>query len=197
MAFSKDKGKRFERQVADLLTDLFQVGKFLRTQGSGAYTGGANAHRLNTIGNSTARLLRGDIIPPDNINLIVECKNHADFGSGFSGIMAGDNKKLNQWLQEVYTDSNYNEVPNFLVFKITDNTGRLFFALPEVYFDSEIIRKHTHTQYNIYLSKPDAEGQPSHILHRYYIVTSQVIYYPEVKDYILSIISDNELKEQP
>ena len=153
----KTKGSNFEREVARLLTDLFKVGTFTKTQGSGSYFGGKNQARLNSTenANSTIKLLRGDIIPPDYINLVVECKCHNDFGSSFKGIISGTNSKLTSWLKEVHYDSNYNEIPNMLIFKITDNSGLIYFALPTKHFRHSIFENTPRALF--YLDNPHTE----------------------------------------
>lgn len=146
---SKNKGKRFERQVADYLSNLFGM-NFKRSITSGAFTGGKNQSRIQSMDSGQVKLVRGDIIPPDELDLVIECKNHKEFGTGFSGLVAGNNLKLEGWMNEVLFDSEINQVPNFLVFKITDNTGRMFFVLPTEIFSPEIFKTYTYTIYENY-----------------------------------------------
>lgn len=143
---SKEKGKRFEREIANYLTDLFGIGDFVRTHSSGAFTGGSNAHRKDTLTDGQTRVFLGDIIAPDSIRLVVECKNHAEFASGFHGILAGENKKLNGWITEVYNDSNHGATPYLLVFKIT-GTRNTFWCLPDSHFSSLPYHSHPHAKY--------------------------------------------------
>lgn len=172
---SKDKGKRFEREIAKYLTDLFGVGEFLRTHSSGAFTGGANAFRKDRLGSGQTRMFLGDIIPPDGINLVVECKNHSEFGGGFHSLMAGENKKLDGWLKEVYLDSHNGEIPYVLVFKIT-GTRKTFWCFPRGIFDLEWdLKCLCHT---LYFSKESGEYL--------YVIESEV--FEKIKDSILKVI---------
>jgi len=76
---SKTKGKSFEREVANFLTDLYEE-SFIRVPGSGAYVGGANASRKDSLSEGQVRGAKSDIIPPDGWKYFnVECKNYADF----------------------------------------------------------------------------------------------------------------------
>lgn len=172
---SKDKGKRFEREIAKYLTDLFGVGEFLRTHSSGAFTGGANAFRKDRLGTGQTRLFLGDIIPPDGVDLVVECKNHSEFGGGFHSLMSGENKKLDGWISEVYADSHNGEIPYVLVFKIT-GTRKTFWCLPRGVFGLEVCLKTLcHT---LYLHKESGEF--------FHIVESEV--FEKIKDSIFKVI---------
>lgn len=133
----KDKGKRFEREVAKLLTDTFNK-PFMRVQNSGAFTGGKNQQRTKSMSATQIKGQRGDIIPPDEYEWVIECKNHKDFSTGFAGIIAGENKKLNGWLDEVLKDSENGKIPYTLAFKITGQTANIFFVLPKTHFEIHI-----------------------------------------------------------
>ena len=76
---SKQKGSGFEREVAKLLTE--QYGQpFVRAPGSGAYTGGSNKVRRQTLHGGQVRSFKGDIMPPEEFGLLnVEAKFYADF----------------------------------------------------------------------------------------------------------------------
>lgn len=173
---SKNKGNRFEREVAQLLTDALQVGEFQRTKGSGAFYGKSNQTRLKTASQSAIRAMRGDIIPPDDIDLVVECKNHKSFPGGFHSILYGESKQLDQWLSEVYSDSQNNKIPNFLVFKITGTGGLTFLALPHKHFKSISYQSLSHA---IYIS-------PLLNNTKYIIIESWALY--ELAQEVVSII---------
>ena len=130
---AKQKGKAFEREIANFLSTTLNVGDFTRVPNSGAYFGGKNKHRTTIKSNSTIKLMRGDIIAPDKYNIIIECKNHKTLLGGFYNIMAGHNNVLDKWLTEIYLDSDNNALINMLVFKIS-NTGTTFFCLPLNHF---------------------------------------------------------------
>lgn len=76
---SKTKGKGFEREVANFLSDLYED-SFTRVPDSGAFTGGKNAHRREKLTEGQVRAHKGDIIPPDDWKKFnCECKNYAEF----------------------------------------------------------------------------------------------------------------------
>lgn len=129
----KNKGKRYERDIAKFLTDTFNK-PFMRVPNSGAFTGGKNQTRIANMSAGQVKGQRGDIIAPDEYNFILECKNHRNFSTGFVGIMKSSNAKLDGWLDEVYKDAENGKVPYALVFKITGGSSTSFFALPEHIF---------------------------------------------------------------
>lgn len=76
---SKNKGKGFEREIAKYLSELYNE-SFTKTPHSGAFTGGKNAIRKNTLSEGQVRSYKGDIIPPDDWKYFnCECKNYAGF----------------------------------------------------------------------------------------------------------------------
>ena len=76
---SKTKGKSWERDVCNFLSELYQ-GSFIRVPNSGAYVGGKNEYRKDTLSEEQIKLARGDIVPPQNYPyFLAECKNYADF----------------------------------------------------------------------------------------------------------------------
>jgi Holliday junction resolvase len=98
---SKDKGKTFERDIANYLSELYED-SFTRVPQSGAYVGGQNAVRKEHLSENQIRGFKSDIIPPDNWgHLNVECKAYADFP--FHQLF--QNKEipiLNTWIQQTY-----------------------------------------------------------------------------------------------
>lgn len=61
---SKIKGSGFEREVAKFLSDTYGESFIRNNSGSGAYIGGANHIRKNTLSEAQIRHAKGDIIPP-------------------------------------------------------------------------------------------------------------------------------------
>lgn len=94
---SKDKGKRGERELCSILTNIF--GKpFIRVPNSGAFVGGKNVFRKNTIDKSQEKLMKGDIIPPEGLNhLVFECKNHKNIKTD---TFITNNTKVNSWIDQ-------------------------------------------------------------------------------------------------
>lgn len=146
----KDKGKRFEREVAKFLSEVFGL-NFMRVASSGAYIGKSNQSRKTTMTNTQIISQRGDIIPPDAFSAVIECKNHRDFSTGFAGILQGENKKLNAWLSEVLLDSEDGAIPYFLVFKITGQKADLYFAMPKAHFNFD----YSQSNHSLYKSDRD------------------------------------------
>lgn len=108
---NKEKGKAFERFVANDLTDIFKL-SFTRTPNSGAYVGGKNAYRMNTLSNSQILLTEGDIIVPDELyNLKIECKSYKalPFHQLFKQC-----KQVDEWIDQAYSEDKV----WFLIFKI-------------------------------------------------------------------------------
>ena len=108
---NKEKGKTFERQVANDLSDIFNL-SFTRTPNSGAYVGGMNNYRMSTLSDSQILLTEGDIIVPDELrHLKIECKSykHLSFHQLFSSC-----KQLDKWIEQAYSKDKL----WFLIFKI-------------------------------------------------------------------------------
>ena len=76
---SKTKGKSYERDIANLLSELYNE-SFTRVPHSGAFIGGQNFSRIEKLSENQTRGFKGDIIPPDNFPLLViEAKNYGEF----------------------------------------------------------------------------------------------------------------------
>ena len=96
---SKIKGNSFERRVADFLTDLYGE-KFIRAPGSGAYVGGKNTHRKQSLHEAQIRNFKGDIVPGQSFpRLNAECKSYKDFP--FHQLYSGNIKILDSWLSQL------------------------------------------------------------------------------------------------
>lgn len=117
---SKSKGNRFERQIADKLSDWWGM-KFNRTPQSG---GASWAEQNNAV---------GDIVPPKNSGfpLVIECKDRE--GWTIDNILL-NNKEPNEWWKQVVGDASKAKLTPCLVFK--RKYSRIYVALPykeEVY----------------------------------------------------------------
>jgi hypothetical protein len=78
-ATSRNKGKAGERGLAALYQKVFG-GSWTRVIGSGAFTGGKNMHRRETLSETQIKARSGDIHTPDFLpNLTLESKFYADF----------------------------------------------------------------------------------------------------------------------
>ena len=135
---SKNKGKRYERQVALLLSNIFGD-SFIRVPNSGAFVGGKNAVRRSQLTDNQNKTFKGDIIPPDNFNLIIECKNYEKISGGLSGMIRGKSIQINKWLKELRGDAGILENrkqldPHILFLKIT-RVGEWFIIPNELYIN--------------------------------------------------------------
>lgn len=108
---SKNKGKRYEREVAIHLSAVFGF-NFCRVPNSGAFVGGRNDFRRQFLSQSQVLVSTGDIIVPDELkNIAFECKNYKEFA--FSNIYTGSTQ-LDKWI----TQGEDTKKPWFLMFKI-------------------------------------------------------------------------------
>lgn len=115
---NKDKGKRVEREVCELLGGVFGL-SFTRVPNSGAFTGGRNFNRVKTLSQGQNLLYRGDIIPPDELrNLVVEVKSRQEFA--FHQLVSDCGcSELEKWIGQVELNWRENERKGMflLVFK--------------------------------------------------------------------------------
>ena len=100
---SKTKGKSWERDVCLFLSELYNQ-SFIRVPGSGAFIGGSNQFRKETLSDEQIKLSRGDIIPPEHYPyFLAECKNYADFPF-HQLILRNDIALLDSWIDQVEHD---------------------------------------------------------------------------------------------
>lgn len=125
---SKQKGNAFEREVAIFLSTLYG-GSFVRAPHSGAYIGGKNNIRKNTLSDSQSRSFKGDIIPPDEwINFNAELKSYASFP--FHQLFTGECKQLDTWIEQTLAVAEPDDL-SVIFIKIT-RTGK-FVCVPAKY----------------------------------------------------------------
>ena len=100
---SKNKGKSWERDVCLFLSELYNQ-SFIRVPGSGAFIGGSNQFRKETLSEEQIKLSRGDIIPPQNYPyFLAECKNYAEFP--FHSLVSNSSiALLDTWIEQVEHD---------------------------------------------------------------------------------------------
>ena len=115
---SKNKGKSWERDVCNFLSDLYRQ-SFIRVPNSGAFVGGKNEFRKETLSTEQIKLMRGDIVPPLNYPYFVaECKNYADFP--FHQMVHNNSiRLLDEWIGQVKHDCNNKNDFWMLFIKIT------------------------------------------------------------------------------
>lgn len=168
--YNKNKGKAFERELAKHLTGVFGL-NFQRVPNSGAFVGGKNAFRRQTLTQSQELLCTGDLIVPDELRHVsIECKFYKDFS--FVSLFS-ENKLIDSWIQQASSS----EKLWFLAFKI-NNCG-------------------VHIVYARELGQSLALPQ-NHLLYKNkYVVTSMDSFFETNKDAILNWISPVEPRIVP
>ena len=116
---AKQKGNAWEREVAKDLSETFNE-NFIRVPNSGAYTGGANLHRLDRLTEDQQRMMDGDImVPPCLSRFKIECKSYKTFE--YHQLFT-DNKTLNKWIKQAESGTFW-----FLVIKVTRKGSYILF----------------------------------------------------------------------
>jgi hypothetical protein len=124
----KNKGNTWEREVATFLTKLYSE-SFIRAPGSGAYVGGKNQTRKQTLHEGQVRSFKGDIVPGLTFTKFnAECKSYGDFP--FHQVLAGSCKQLDSWLNQLMDVADHGDL-NILFVKI--NRKGKFVALQSKY----------------------------------------------------------------
>lgn len=96
---AKAKGNSAERELCKFLTSVF-LGSFMRVPNSGAFIGGKNASRKESMDEKQIALSKGDIIPPDFMpKLVLESKFYADF-QFHALITEGKVPQLDKWIEQ-------------------------------------------------------------------------------------------------
>lgn len=117
----KTKGKCYERTIAEIFSTTF--GKtFMRVPNSGAFFGGQNAFRLDTHTAGQARLFSGDIIPPEDFSILIECKARKEFKFHLMLRKQG-NLDLNSWIEQASIDYEKSKQALMLVIFRPNNCG--------------------------------------------------------------------------
>jgi hypothetical protein len=141
---NKNKGKAFERQICEILSKTFGL-NFQRIPNSGAYVGGKNAFRYETLTEEQKLLADGDIIVPSELSHIsMECKSYKDFS--FSGLFLGQNALLDGWIKQA---SETQKSKWLLYFKI--NNKGIFVVYDMTKFSSDLYKENYHIYQNRYL----------------------------------------------
>lgn len=114
---NKNKGKGWERDVCKIMETYFG-GSWLRTWGSGNFVGGMNMHRLAKLSEGQIHNNKGDIVPPDEYDIVIECKAYKEFA--FNTLLSTGNSILNGWIDQVELDILDDNEFYFIVFKINN-----------------------------------------------------------------------------
>jgi len=117
---SKTKGSSWERDLSKFLTEVYGE-PFIRIPTSGAWVGGKNAHRKDTLQEAQIMSRKGDIQPPDDWKWFnCEAKSYADFR--FHHLFTGCNKTLDQWIQQMYNVADEHDFN--IIFMKFNNKGK-------------------------------------------------------------------------
>lgn len=103
----KQKGNRFEREMARYLSESFQdvtniPSAFLRNSNSGSSWGGTNESKIST--HNTDFAVYGDLVCPKTFKFCVECKNYKDAPS-FNSIVTQKVSDWDEWISQVEQDA--------------------------------------------------------------------------------------------
>jgi hypothetical protein len=111
---SKIKGSTFEREISKFLSELY--GKsFVRVVNSGAFVGGKNVIRRDSLSEHQIKSHKGDITPPDDWqNFNAEAKSYSDFS--WHLLLSGEYKQLDDWLNQLLTAGEKGDI-NILLMK--------------------------------------------------------------------------------
>lgn len=116
---SKNKGKTFERKMANLLSARFEARTgikkaFRRNADSGSFFGGKNQARLQT--HDTEKATLGDITCPGDFAYNIECK-HYKTAPSFKNIMLQECKEWDGWIQQAQQDARNSGKKMLLIIK--------------------------------------------------------------------------------
>lgn len=114
---AKSKGNSWERECAKILTKTFGYHFERNKNGSGAFVGGKNIKRKETLSETQILSFMADILPPDEMKkMCVECKFYKDFP--FHHFLINKSiPLLDSWIQQqldIIDDNNF----WFIAFKI-------------------------------------------------------------------------------
>lgn len=132
----KRKGNTYEREVANDLSKMFKD-TFRRVPQSGAYVGGMNRVINEGLRQDAKEILAGDIIAPIWFPFVIEVKNYADTPKLQNLFSRGD-KDLDEWLVQVYKESQITGKPWLLQFKITSLRGKEFICVDLNFFNKKV-----------------------------------------------------------
>ncbi len=122
---SKAKGSSWERTVAKFLSGMYDE-SFIRAPHSGAYIGGTNSFRKQSLDESQVKSFKGDIVPPAAwAHFNVEAKSYADFP--FHQLYQGPVPILEKWLSQLMEVADQGDF-NVLIMKF--NRKGSFIATP-------------------------------------------------------------------
>lgn len=161
---AKTKGNSWERECCKIL-EKHLGGSWIRVPNSGAYIGGSHSYRKSFLSDSQNKIMKGDIIPPDEFpKFVAECKNYKSFS--FHLLLSNENKQIDGWIKQTTDCVSDNDIW-FLFIKVT-RTGSY------VCFDSKLK--------SLFLLG-------NHAVYKNYIVTDMNDFIEQNKDVIKKLCS--------
>jgi hypothetical protein len=126
---SKTKGKTFEREVAKFLSETYGD-SFTRVPDSGAFTGGKNVIRKETLSENQIKSKKGDITPPDSWSKFnCEAKFYSDFP--FHHLLVEKSiPMLEDWIDQTLQAADEGDC-NILLMKFNRKGRFLAYMMPE------------------------------------------------------------------
>lgn len=120
---AKKKGNRGELELVHILNERFGGKLFARAVSSGAWIGGANRGRAETLTEEQQLAFASDIICPVNFFGVIEHKSYSklDFWELFN-----DKSNLKQWFSQVESDANFVGKKPILIVKINNHKRIVF-----------------------------------------------------------------------
>lgn len=111
---SKIKGSNWERALAKYLSDTYNAPFMRNVSGSGAFIGGKNVTRKDSLSESQIRNSKGDVVPPDNWKINIEAKSYTDlpFHQFFT-----ECPQMDKWIDQLMTVADKDDV-NILFVKL-------------------------------------------------------------------------------
>lgn len=146
---SKKKGNKGELELVHILNERFKDYTFARTVSSGAYTGGMNQHRAETLTEDQRLVFSGDIRVPTNFKFVIEHKfySEASFWDLFN-----KSSDLYAWYEQSETDAKNVGKEPLLIVKY-NNHKRIVFINVEFLVKSGIKNKKGITSVFIHENK--------------------------------------------
>jgi len=114
---SQNKGKNFERQLCEILSQHFGEG-FKRTPYSGSIFGKTNISRSVGMSEGVINTLTGDLMTPDGFPFSVECKAYQDLE--FHRLLTGNCTKVDSWTTQATQDATLSKKEMLVVFKLNN-----------------------------------------------------------------------------
>jgi hypothetical protein len=161
----KAKGNSWERELASLLSSEFNL-PFQRVPNSGAFLGGSNAFRRDSLDAKQARIMTGDLIVPEELNHIsFECKFYKSFDYHQ---LYNQNKQFEDWAQQANDGCNSDQIW-FLCIKANRREPLIAFR-SATFIDIVSLGNYTSYKYkdfHIYITelKPFIKRAKERILH--------------------------------